>query len=159
MQYKLYTSTTFSEPLRFNIEDVPYPNVSVSGSVAGEGNRDSIEEEAATAVTAQDVYNEIEEAKDKTFLLGVKLKLPEDKRREIVSKKMEKEDRLLQTIDEYLKLKEYRPDWREMAWALKEVKLDKLAEKIEKTHCTAAEPITTHGRIIDMVTLCIFSCG
>lgn len=158
MQYKLYTSTTFSEPLRFNIEDVPYPNVSVSGAVAGEGNRDSIEEEAATAVTARDVYSEIEEAKDKTFLLGVKLKLPEDKRREIVSKKMEKEDRLLQTIDEYLKLKEYRPDWREMAGALKEVKLDKLAEKIEKAHCTA-EPVITHGKIIDTVTLCIFSYG
>ena len=114
-------------------------------AVAGEQNSIS-EEEEESSVSAQEVYNEIEQAKDKTFLLGVKLNLPEDTRRGIISMRLEKDKRLLKTIDEYLKLKEFKPDWKEIAGALKEVKLDNLAEKIENVH--GSIPSIIHSKIV-----------
>ena len=110
-------------------------------------------------MSAKELCNEIKEAENQTFLLGIKLNLPEDTRKEIVSKKLEKEERFLKTIEEYLKLKDYKPDWKEIAGALKEVKLPTLAEKLEDIHCSVpiidnrATQYTTLGKDKTLDTL------
>lgn len=107
--------------------------------VLGISKRESISEEPLV-VTASDVYNEISEAKNQAFLLGVKLHLPKEVTKDIVSKNLEKEERLLKTIEEYLKLKDNKPDWKEIALALKQIQLTNLAERVENNHLSIQIP-------------------
>ena len=81
---------------------------------------------------AKSVFEEIKEASKCSFLLGVKLELPQKERREIVQLKGDPEGRLLRTIEVYLKRVEAEPKmfWKGIVEALRGAKLTKLAKEI-----------------------------
>ena len=84
------------------------------------------------------MFEEIKDAKDRSFALAMKLNLSIETRKEIVAKKLKPEDRLIQTLEEYKKIVEPKPSWKGIADALKSdlVKLHSLGEKIEVAHCS-----------------------
>ena len=95
---------------------------------------------AADTLSAMDpkqVFEEIKEAKTKTFRLGVKLGLPVSTRRRINSASLSPDDHLLKTVEEYMKMMNPKPSWRGIATALssKFVGLPELGNRIGETHC------------------------
>lgn len=95
---------------------------------------------AADTLSAMDpkqVFEEIKEAKTKTFRLGVKLGLPISTRRRINSTRLSPDDCLLKTLEEYMKMMNPKPSWGGIATALssKFVGLPELANRIGGTHC------------------------
>ena len=84
------------------------------------------------------MFDEIKEAKDRSFRLAMTLNLSTETRREIAAKKLKPEDRLLEIIEEYKKMFEPKPSWKGIADALKNklVKLSDLGERIEAAHCS-----------------------
>lgn len=84
------------------------------------------------------MFEEIKDAKDRSFALGLKLNLSVDTRKEIKGKNLKPEDRLLRTLEEYLKLQNPKPSWKGIADALKSniVNLSYLGKKVETDHCS-----------------------
>ena len=96
------------------------------------------------------MFEEIKEAKKSPFRFGQKLKLPINIIQKIRSMELDSNARLLQIIEEYLKLVDPKPTWKGIVEALKEIKLTKLADEIEAAHCLGPgippEPSHTAGK-------------
>ena len=93
--------------------------------------------DALSAMDAKEVFEEIKEAKKKAFALGLKLKLPTGTRKRINSQSLSPDDRLLKTLEEYMKLQYPRPSWVGIVTALNSpiVGLPELANRIGESHC------------------------
>jgi hypothetical protein len=91
-----------------------------------------------TTMDAREVFEEIKEAKKKAFALGLKLNLPATTRKRINSESRSPDDRLLKTLEEYMKLMNPKPSWEGIATALNDkfVGLPELANRIRETHCS-----------------------
>lgn len=90
-----------------------------------------------SAMDPNQVFEEIKEAKTKAFHLGVKLSLPTNVRKRINLTSLSPDDRLLKTLEEYMKMMNPKPSWGGIATALssKFVGLPELGNRIGETHC------------------------
>ena len=94
-------------------------------------------DEPLTPADAVNVLEEIIEAQNQAFVLGLKLKLPLHVVDGIYEKYSEPGDRLLQVLIEFMKQVDSRPTWRAIVAALRShaVNLPQLAMKVEAAHC------------------------
>ena len=85
---------------------------------------------------AADIMEEILEAQNQSFWLGMKLKLPHHEVEAINSRQSEPRDCLFYVIIAFLKQAEPRPTWRVIVEALRNrvVGLSALARRIEVAH-------------------------
>ena len=84
-----------------------------------------------------EVLDEIIEAQNQSYVIGVKLKLPEYEVERIHSVYKDPRQQLLQVLIEFTKQIEPKPTWRVIVDMLKSpsVNLTHLARKIERKHC------------------------
>ena len=93
-------------------------------------------DEPLTPDDAVNVLEEILEAQNQSYVLGLKLKLPLYVVEAICEKYSEPRDRLLQVLIEFTKQVDPRPTWRAIVAALTSpaVNLPKLAMRVEAAH-------------------------
>ena len=93
--------------------------------------------ETLTPDDAVDVLEEILPAQNKSYELGLKLKLPQCEVESIHSEYLKPRSRLLHIIIGFTNQTEPRPTWRVIVEALKSpaVDLPALAQKVEAAHC------------------------
>ena len=99
----------------------------------------SAPEAADEILTPHDVTKVLEEllpVQTKSYVLGLKLNLPQHEVEAIYSTYHEPADRLLHIIIKFLKLAEPRPTWRVIVEALRSpaVNLPALAKEVESAH-------------------------
>ena len=89
------------------------------------------------------VLEEIIEAQNHSYMLGLKLKLPPHLVDSIKAQYSDPRDRLLHVLLEFMRQTEPRPTWRVIVDALKSpaVNLPHLAERVEAAH--SPEPTAT----------------
>ena len=94
-------------------------------------------DETLTSDDAASVQDEIIEAQNDSFVIGLKLNLPEYEVKSIHSMYTHPRDRLLHILLEFTKQIEPRPTWRVIVDALKSpaVNLTQLAKRMEDKHC------------------------
>ena len=85
---------------------------------------------------AVDILEEILEAQNVSYVLGLKLKLPQHVVEAIHSTHLRPRERLLHVLIEFTRLAEPRPTWRVIVDALRTpaVNLPRLADKVEAAH-------------------------
>ena len=93
-------------------------------------------DESLTPDDAVNVLEEILEAQNQSFVLGLKLKLPLHDVDAIHSTNLQPRDRLLQVLIEFTKQVDPRPTWRVIVDALRSpaVNLLQLAMRVEADH-------------------------
>ena len=93
-------------------------------------------DEPLTPDDAVNVLEEILEAENKSFVLGLKLKLPLPDVDAIHSTNLQPRDHLLQVLIEFTKQVDPRPTWRAILSALRSpaVNLPQLAMRVEAAH-------------------------
>ena len=93
-------------------------------------------DESLTPDDAVNVLEEILEAQNQSYVLGLKLKLPLHDVDAIHSTNLQPRDRLLQVLIEFTKQVDPRPTWRAIVAALRSpaVNLPQLAMKVEAAH-------------------------
>lgn len=113
------------------------------------------------------MVDEIIEAQNQSYALGLKLKLPEYEVSRIRSMYRDPRDQLLQVIIEFTKQVTPRPTWTAIVDALKSpsVHLPHLAERIETKHCLVptsspvVQPETQDtGKYLDVLTTINRTC-
>ena len=89
-----------------------------------------------------EVLDEIIEAQNQSYVIGLKLKLPEYKVESIHSRYTDPCKRLLQVLIEFTKQIEPKPTWRVIVDVLKSpsVNLTHLAREVERKHCPVSPP-------------------
>ena len=107
-------------------------------------------DETLTQGDAVSVLDEIVEAQNDAYVIGLQLKLPVHEVKSIHSMYTHPRDRLLHVLIEFSKQIEPRPTWRAIVDALKSpsVDLTQLAERIEAAHCPVHVPTCTAGIIM-----------
>ena len=92
---------------------------------------------------AVDVLEDLLQAQNESYVLGLKLKLPKREVDSIHSTYSKPRDRLLHVIIAFTNQTKPRPTWRVIVEALRNpvVNLPAVAERVEKVHCP--EPTTT----------------
>ena len=85
---------------------------------------------------AKNVLNELMGAKNKSYALGLELKLPQRTVKAIHTTYSRPDNRLLQVLFEFMKQTDPRPTWRVITDALRSpaVNLPRLAKKVEAAH-------------------------
>ena len=93
-------------------------------------------DEPLTPDDAVNVLEEILEAQNQSYVLGLKLKLPLHFVEDIYEKHSQPRDRLLQVLTAFLQQVDPRPTWRAIVAVLKSpaVNLPQLAMKVEAAH-------------------------
>ena len=93
-------------------------------------------DESLTPDDAVNVLEEILEAENKSFVLGLKLKLPLHVVDAIHSTNLQPRNHLLQVLIEFTKQVDPRPTWRAILFALRSpaVNLPQLAMRVEAAH-------------------------
>ena len=93
-------------------------------------------DEPLTPDDAVNVLEEILEAQDQSYVLGLKLKLPLHVLEDICEKYPQPRDRLLQILTAFLQQVDPRPTWRAIVAALRSpaVNLPQLAMRVEAAH-------------------------
>ena len=107
-------------------------------------------DETLTQGDAVSVLEEIIEAQNDAYVIGLKLKLPKYLVESIHTVHKDPRDRLLHVLIEFSKQIEPRPTWRAIVDALKSpaVNLTQLAKRIEAKHCPVHVPTCTAGIIM-----------
>ena len=98
---------------------------------------------------AVDILEEILPAQNRSFELGLRLKLPHHEVEGIHSTHIDPRSRLLHVILAFLNQAEPRPTWRVIVDALRSpaVKLPRLADKVEAAHFP--DPTSTRGVVTE----------
>ena len=93
-------------------------------------------DEPLTPDDAVNVLEEIIEAQNQSYVLGLKLRLPPHFVEDICEKHSEPRDRLLQIVAAFLQQVDPRPTWRAIVAALRSpaVNLPQLAMRVEAAH-------------------------
>ena len=101
-------------------------------------------DEPLTPDDAVNVLEDILEAQNQSFALGLKLKLPLHVVDGICEKHSQPRDRLLQILTAFLQQRDPRPTWRAIVAALRSpaVNLPQLAMRVEAAHFP--EPTASH---------------
>ena len=101
----------------------------------GEDDRET-GEKTLTEDIAVDVWRELQQAQEKTFSLGLELKLPKPEVETIHSSYSKPTTRLLHVIIAFLKQAKPKPTWKIIVEALKSptVNLPDVANKVKATH-------------------------
>ena len=99
---------------------------------------------SGTALSEDDlstILNEIQEARTRSYYVGLNLKLPKSLLDSISREYADDLDRLLHVVDEFLKCIEPRPTWPAIVSALRSplVAMSELAAKIEQKYCSPPE--------------------
>ena len=102
-----------------------------------------VADETLTSDDAVEVYEELLPAQNKSYELGLKLKLPHHVV-EAIHKELPPEKRLLQILIRFLQQAEPRPTWRTIIEAIRSpaVNLPLLAERLEAVHFPRAHFIS-----------------
>ena len=97
---------------------------------------DEWKDETLNVNAALEIAEEIYEAKNKSELLGRKLKIPKCDVESILTQYSKPEDRLFHVIEEFLKQVEPRPTWRAILDALNSrlIALPHVVKEIERNH-------------------------
>ena len=94
------------------------------------------DDEPLTPDDAVNVLEEIIEAQNHSYILGLKLKLPLHIVEDICDKHSQPQDRLLHILTEFLQQVDPRPTWKTIVAALRSpaVNLPQLAMRVEAAH-------------------------
>ena len=99
-------------------------------------------EKTLTPDDVGEILDEIIEAQNQSYVIGLKLKLPEHEVERIHSMYKDPRQQLLQVLIEFTKQIEPKPTWRVIVDVLKSpsVNLTHLAREIERKHCPVSPP-------------------
>ena len=97
----------------------------------------SLLDKTLTPNDAVDVLEKLLPAQNMSYMLGLKLKLPDHEVKSIHSTYSDPRDRLLHLLIKFTNQTEPRPTWRVIVKALRSpaVDLQALADKIDRDHC------------------------
>ena len=110
-------------------------------SLVASPSASQVSDKTLTPDDVADIANELVEAQNHSFPLGLQLKLPHHEVEAIHSQYQNPQDRLLHVLIKFTKQAEPRPTWKVIVNGLRApiVSLHALADKVEKSHSYQVE--------------------